>query len=667
MRRRDAVFLLSRRLFSSETEKKPTPLYSFLKPSLFSLTRSQQEPPPKSKRDSNSSSSSPPRKSDLEASIQQSLFNGHTDQAWKSFRALANGGPSSFPDKPLINSMITHLSSTNDAHNLKRAYASVIFALEKNPSSLEFSTVKSLLDSVKTAAPALALVKSMLSHRFFMPFPMWGGAVLDLCRKNGSLSCFLGVFRQVCRISLVEKLDFMKPDLAACNAALHHCCREVGSIVEAEKVIESMSILGIKPDESTYGSLAYLYAFRGLHDKITDLEYLMDKLGVSNERPLFHNLICGFINCGDFDSIPDTVFRALKGGNGLDPETCIEIVRSFKPDGNQQKSVLAKLIMDSQKVEPSSVAVESSFGYCIVDACIHLGLPEKAHGILDELNARGADIGLGIYIPILKVYCRERRTAEASQLVSEISDQGLILDVETYDALIESSMSCQDFRSAFSLFRDMRRARIPELQSGYLTIMTGLTEHRRPELMAAFLDEAVGDLRIALGTHDWNSIVHAFCKAGRTEDARRTARRMAFLGFEPDEQTYLSMVNGYAASGKFFSVLMVWNEVKRRVYYSAARGDGHDDDKKEKRLKVVGNVLVDALLYGLVKGGFFEAVMEVVELSREMKMFVDKWRYKQAYMEAHGKKVKKLSRMRKRNPRKTQALIAFRNWAGLAL
>ncbi len=56
-------------------------------------------------------------------------------------------------------------------------------------------------------------------------------------------------------------------------------------------------------------------------------------------------------------------------------------------------------------------------------------------------------------------------------------------------------------------------------------------------------------------------------------------------------------------------------------------------------------------------------MIQVGEKSQEMKIFVDKWRYKQAFMETHKKlKVKKL---RRRNFRKMEALIAFKNWAGL--
>lgn len=126
---------------------------------------------------------------------------------------------------------------------------------------------------------------------------------------------------------------------------------------------------------------------------------------------------------------------------------------------------------------------------------------------------------------------------------------------------------------------------------------------------------------------------------------------MTFLQFEPNEQTYLSLINGYATAQQYFSILMLWNEVRRKVSV-----DG------PQRLRF-DTSLVDAFLYTLVKGGFFDAVMQVVEKSQEMKIFVDKWRYKQAFMENHKKL--KVAKLRKRNYKKMEALVAFRNWAGL--
>ncbi|CAL5188584.1 unnamed protein product [Lathyrus oleraceus] len=643
------------RSFSS-TPETPT-LYSFLQPCLFSLKKPYFDQPqnlPTSPP--HSLSLTPHQLSSLQTTLHKSLITSQTDEAWKSFKTLTTHR--SFPPKPLTNSLLTHLSSLGDIHNLKRAFASTIYLIEKNPNLLHFDTIHTMLVSMKsanTAAPAFAIVKTMFKNRFFIPFDSWGGVVIDIARNNDNLAAFLPVFEENCRVALSEKMEFMKPDVAACNASLEACCCCLESVTDAERVVGIMSNLGVKPDEFSFGFLAYLYALKGLGDKIDELKVLMTSFGYSkNNKCFYSNLISGYVKSGNLASVESSFLTSLNDRDGedvwsFDRDTFCLVVKEYLQMGNIKG--LANLIIEAQKFESSNVKVDESLGFGIVNACVSIGLSDKAHSILDEMNALGGSVGLGVYVPILKAYCKENRTAEATLLVMEISSSGLQLDVETYDALIETSMSSQDFQSVFSLFRDMREARITDLKGSYLTIMTGLMENNRPELMAAFLDEVVEDPRVEVGTHDWNSIIHAFCKAGRLEDARRTFRRMIFLQFEPNDQTYLSMINGYVSAEKYFDVMMLWNEVKRKLSADGPKGIKFDQN------------LVDAFLYAMVKGGFFDAVMQVVEKSKEMKIFVDKWRYKQAFMEKHKKL--KVARLRKKNFRKMEALIAFKNWAGL--
>ncbi|KAK7274956.1 hypothetical protein RIF29_16059 [Crotalaria pallida] len=296
------------------------------------------------------------------------------------------------------------------------------------------------------------------------------------------------VFEENCQVCLDEKVEFMKPDIEGCNAALEGCCCELES---------------------------------GLEDKINELKVLMGNLG----------------------SVESTILSCLNDGGGkdwnFDEETFCGVVKEYIRRRNVKG--LANLIIEVQKLEPSNIVVGKSIGYGIVYACV-IGLSDKARSIVDEMNALGDSVGLGVYVPILKAYCKENQTAEATQLVTEISGSGLRLDVETYDSLIEAWMSSQDFCP-------------------------------RPELMAAFLDEVGEDPRMEVGTHDWNSIIHAFCKAGRLEDARRTFRRMTF-----------------------------WKEVKGKLLADEQKGIKFDHN------------LIDAFLYALVKGGFFNAVMQFHKL-----------------------------------------------------
>ncbi|KAF8108281.1 hypothetical protein N665_0112s0037 [Sinapis alba] len=485
------------------------------------------------------------------SSLHNSLTAHDTDQAWKVFRSFA--AASSLPDKPLLNSLITLLSSslhgggdTPLKHRLKRAFVSAAYVIEKDPTFLEFDTLLTLLQSLKlakAASPALALVECMFKNRFFVPFDRWGSLVIDICRESGSLVAFLKVFKESCRIAIDEKLDYMKPGLAACNAAIEASCLHLESLSDAENVIESMDVIGVKPDESTFGFLGYLYARKGLKEKINELESLM---------------------------------------NGK--------------------------------------------------------------SILDEMDTQGGSGGIGVYVPILKAYCKENRTAEATQLVTEISSSGVQLDVETYEDLIEASMTKQDFVSALTLFRGMRETRVVDLKGSYLTIMTGLLENQRPELMASFVEEVLDDPRVEVKSHDWNSIIHAFCKSRRLEDAKRTFRRMTFLQYEPNHQTYLSLINGYMSCERYFEVVVLWKEFK------------------EGKTKL-DHALADAFLNALVRGGFFGTAMQVVEKCQEMKMFVDKWRYKAAFMETL--KNLRLPKLRKRKMKKIEFLDAFTNWVGI--
>ncbi|XP_072951527.1 pentatricopeptide repeat-containing protein At1g69290 [Typha angustifolia] len=640
-------FSFPKNSFSSSSSSEIPTLYSFLQPAIFALRNKPPAPPPP-----------PPPKpqtpifdpSSLESDILSSLRSHNTDDAWRAFKSLASA--SVLPSPAVADSLVAHLSCLRDRLSLKRAFAAAVFLLERNPQAVSFDTVESLfraMAAADAAAPALALLRAMFKNRSFPPFSVWAPSLIEMAKRNGGFGAFLLVFEENCRITMEEKVEFMKPDLDSCNAILDGCCRLLCSVSDAERVLEIMSSLGLSPDLRSFGSLAYLYASKGMESRIAELDKLMDALGFSKMEDFFKNLISGYVKAGSFDSVSLIVLRALKergdeGSNGLDGDSYVEMVKCFIDNGRIKE--LAALIVETQELESSrqSIGVESSVGFGIVNACVGLGLLDKAHNILDEITAQGASVGLGVYSSILQAYCKERRTAEAAQLVTDISAAGLRLDANSYDALIDASMSSHDFQSAFSLFRDMREARLTDLKTSYLTIMTGLMEKHRPELMASFLDSVVDDPRIEIATHDWNSIIHAFCKLGRLEDARRTYRRMMFLRFEPNNQTYLSLINGYVSAEKYFSVLMLWTEVRRK-------GADFDHD------------LIDAFLYALVKGGFFDAAMQVAEKAQELKIFVDKWRHKQAFMETHKKL--RVAKLRKRNFRKMEALIAFKNWAGL--
>ncbi|RDX83588.1 Pentatricopeptide repeat-containing protein, mitochondrial, partial [Mucuna pruriens] len=115
-------------------------------------------------------------------SLHKSLISNNTDEAWESFKAITVHY--FFPPKPLI-----HFSSLGDTLNLKEGLCS------------------SSWRAANTVVPAFALVMCMLRNR----------------------------------VALKERIEFMKPDVGACNAALEGCCCcELESVSDAEKSSSSI-------------------------------------------------------------------------------------------------------------------------------------------------------------------------------------------------------------------------------------------------------------------------------------------------------------------------------------------------------------------------------------------------------------------------------------------
>lgn len=679
---RNVLSLGNKTYLSSDSNAKIPIIHSFLQPTVFAAIKPSPPPPrlalqdhpPKNKQLDNS---------ELERELETALAHNRVNDAWKAFKFMRTNG--AFPSKKLLNTLVNELTSTKDLHSLKRAFATVFLLLEKHQQHLldtsSIANLVSTLERVNMMVPASTLLKAMLKNHCYPHLSLWSPVVENMSRVEGTALRSLEIFVEICHVAREVKdgtlVAHMKPDTRAFNAALN-ACLSLGSVERAEGLLKMLNAEGLRANGRSFGLLAQVYAKSGLKDKILKLDEVMNQYKIFPDGEFYGSLVSGYLSLGDLESASEVVLLMLKKAcqkcdnpvNQVISETvdeCCGPKAAVFPDGQIYNMFvkgfldvrtikdLARFVIRAQEIEQQLVATDQTAGAYVINACVSLGCLDKAHSILDEMNTQGAKVGLGVYSSLLKAYCKEQQTTEATQLVSDLNMAGLELDASSYDAVVDVCMTAQDFKAAFALFRDMREAGVASLKTSYLTIMTGLTENHRPELMAAFLDEVVLDPRIEVGIHDWNSIIHSFCKLGRVEDARRTFKRMVFLRFEPNGQSYLSLVHGYCAAEKYFSILLLWKEMRTRT--ARALGKGIEAFKIDRDL-------LDAFLYSLVKGGFFDAAMEVVEKMKELKVFVDKWRYKQVYMETHKKL--NLSRLKKRNFRKVQAIISFKNWLGLS-
>lgn len=316
-------------------------------------------------------------------------------------------------------------------------------------------------------------------------------------------------------------------------------------------------------------------------------------------------------------------------------------------------SDLAGFLIKASKEEPP-ISIENSFAVQVIHACISLNLLDQAHDLLDEMRFSGIRVGSSVYSSLLKAYCKENRRGEVETLLRDARKAGIQLDASCYQALIESRAHSNDSSGALHAFKEMKESGVS--RSGHQEfekLVEGCATNGEAGLMSKLLEEIKYTQKVDSGVHDWNSVIHFFCKKKMMIDAQKALNKMRALGHVPNAQTFHSLVTAYAAiGGKYVEVTDLWGEMKVLSSTNSLKFDQE---------------LLDSLLYCFFRGGFFLRAMEVIEMMEKGNMFIDKYKYRSLCLKYHrtmykGKppKVQTEAQVKRR-----EAALACKRWIGL--
>lgn len=329
----------------------------------------------------------------------------------------------------------------------------------------------------------------------------------------------------------------------------------------------------------------------------------------------------------------------------------VKLVKAFLEAGRTKD--LADFLIKAEK-EDSPVSVDDSSLVHVINSCISLGWLDQAHDLLDEMRLAGVRTGSSVYSSLLKAYCRENRAGEVASLLRDACKAGVQVDASCYEVLIQSRALQKDTQGALDLFKEMKESKIPRTgHQEFEKLVKGSAEGGDPSLVMMLLHEIKEGQKVDYGVHDWNNVIHFFCKKRLLQDAEKAFKKMRSLGHAPNAQTFHSLVTGYAAiGGKYLEVTELWGEMKSLAFSSGMKFDQE---------------LLDAVLYTFVRGGFFVRANEVVEMMEKRNMFIDKYKYRTLFLKYHktlykGKapKFQSETQMKKR-----EAALNFKRWAGL--
>ncbi|EEC66971.1 hypothetical protein OsI_33631 [Oryza sativa Indica Group] len=284
-------------------------------------------------------------------------------------------------------------------------------------------------------------------------------------------------------------------------------------------------------------------------------------------------------------------------------------------------SALASFLVKASK-EDSPVSVESSFVVQVINACISLGWLEQAHDLLDEMRFSGIRVGSTIYSSLLKAYCKEgHHEDDIAALLKDAQQAGIQLDPSCYEDLIQSRAHHNNTTGALNLFKELKSLNILKAGQNEFEMLVQGCNNNGAALTTKLVEEVRSGHPVNHAIHDWNNVIHFFCKKRLMHDAHKALGKMKALGHTPNAQTFHSLVTGYAAvGGKYVEVTDLWGEMKVLATSSSMNFDQE---------------LLDSLLYCFVRGGFFLRAMEVIEMMEKGKMFIDKYKYKSLWLKYH--------------------------------
>ncbi|EFJ34310.1 hypothetical protein SELMODRAFT_82002 [Selaginella moellendorffii] len=637
------------------------------------------------------------REEQEQTALLEALKQWKTQVAWTKFETMTKK-LGVLPDRVCVSRLVAQLCHQGTAASVSKAQQIMVELRQKRKvSELVDCDAMGLLvmasARVGTAHYSLGVLRTMLELGYHPPVKVWSALVSKLGKNVDDAQLALKVFDEVCQcvaeqgmIQLHRKMERMKPDTGAFNAALN-ACANIGNLERAEQLWELMPAFGVKANTLTFNVMIKLYARVEKLDKLEQILHTMADADVDPDATTFNSLVAAFVGLGEL-SLAESIVQSLRGEGehqtrvpALLPKLR-EHSAKFQPDVRTYTTLMkgyvqhnrvsdAMQLLVAMQQEKTSAAMPNEVTFTTaIRACAKMGLLDEARVILQEMATQKVAANVVTYNTLLQGVCVFPITdmKRALEIVEDMKEAGVELDVVSYNTLINGYLEAGDNEQALAAFTRMREAKVPASKVTYGTLMKAFARSGRTELVVKVFTQMALDPRVRVDVVAWNTLIDAYARAGLEQDATRALEDMKSRGFSPTNATYNTLVKTYGRSRNFGLLILLWKEIN-------ARSVEEDSAAVRDKPLVVGALkpdaaLLDSLIDSFVRGGYFQLALQVVDCMDRQGIHSGraKAKYKRLYVELYANLYTSRhtsERRKSKTAERRRAVEAFKFWVGL--
>lgn len=609
-----------------------------------------------------------------------SIQDKHLEDAWMAFNDYKR--LYGLPSQSTLNEFIVSLSYSSDLQWLNKAYETVVAVYEVQRGLLQPGALTSLsLSLVRAGVPvhASTVLRTILETGVVPSVDILCIFFLHMVKTRVGSALGTNLFAEICKVYLSrvllrkksKRIDPIKPNAALFNLILDTCVK-FGFTMKTKEVIELISRVGSVADLNTIILMSRYYEKIGRRDELKNWKEKVDLISLSPPlahkcREFYDSLLSLHFKFDDLDAASDLmvdlyqrpkfvnssnngsqklyqmrvgsknlkfgytfIVDILKSDDGfvLSPENEPGLVLCEKGNLLPSEKAIAKLVygfVRQRKVSKISeflvkIGKEIKFGdadlsYDVISGCIEMGWLDHAHDIVEELELENFPVGVGIYKSLLTSYQEQDRFEEYNSLLTH-----------------------------------MKNVHDPSALCGCNKRNSNLVEFLTKEV--ACENATVAQALV----FEFNDSISFFSDAKMMEDALRTYKCMRERKISPNGVTFCHILSGFSSLKMYREITILWGEIKRSLEYGILSDLKSSDD------------LLECLVVNLLKGGYFERVMEVIDFMSKNGMCSDKWKYRRVFLELHRELYRNLKvsdTSTEAQSKRLEHVKAFRDWAGI--